>query len=153
MKTLVIGLGNTLAQDDGAGIVCVEKMQGMKNFENIDMLLCFTDLLKLMNWYENQERVIIIDAIDAKLPAGSVICLKEKGLFSFENLSRSAHQISALESLKLLKLVLPGFDKCEIFFIGIQIKNTGLHGKISGEVEESTDLIINILKNILSDKN
>jgi hydrogenase maturation protease len=150
MKTLIIGLGNTLAQDDGAGIVCLEKIQESSNFSNVDFLLCFTDLLKLMNKYENQERVIIIDAINANLPPGTVICLKEKGLFEFEGLSRSAHQISVIESIKLLKFILPDFGKADLFFIGIQIKDTKLNEPLSSEIMQAIDTIIEILTSMFN---
>jgi hydrogenase maturation protease len=146
MRTLIIGLGNILLQDDGVGIYIVDKLQKMVSDKNVDFAICDTDILRLMNKYDNQGRVIIIDAINTKLPAGSIICLKEDGLFSHKDISRSAHQISVIEGLELMKSTLPEFNKCEIYFVGLQIGDTRLNQELTPSVKESAEKIILTMK-------
>jgi hydrogenase maturation protease len=151
MRTLIVGLGNILLQDDGIGIHIVEQIENSGQFHEADFVICDTDILKLMVRYKNQERVIIIDAINSDLPPGSIIALRETGLFSFNAFARSAHQISVVEALKLMKITIPEFEKSELFFIGIQALDTKLNEEISAVVFEAGNKVTQILNGILKE--
>jgi len=139
MKTLIVGLGNQLMQDDGVGIYISDKI--IKD-EYYDVFDCGPDAFRILNYLNNHKRIIIIDAIDIKLKPGTIICLKEEGLFKFNDLTRSVHQISALEALKIMKKIEPSMDLVELFFIGIQIEDINLNQMITEEVKKSADIII-----------
>jgi hydrogenase maturation protease len=139
MKTLIAGLGNTLMQDDGVGIYIAEKLE---RHDEYDVFICGPDVFKIMNVLKDHKRLILIDAIDARLTPGTIICLKESGLFKFDNLTRSSHQISMLEALKLMKLTRPEFTDVEIFFTGVQIGEISLSQSLTEEVKFSAERLI-----------
>lgn len=142
VKTLIVGLGNTLMQDDGAGIYCAANI---KANALVTVSECDTDIFKIMTLIKDHKRVIIIDAVDAGLFPGAIICLKEEGLFKFQNLSRSSHQISMIEALKLMKMTLPEMQDMEIFFVGIQVEEMNFNKPMTKEVLISVKLLSNIL--------
>jgi len=141
VKTLIAGLGNTLVQDDAVGIYVCEKI---KPHEMTDIFLCGVDVFRIMNVLNGHKRIILIDAVDAGLTPGAIICLNETGLNKFGNLSRSSHQISMLEAIKLMKLTLPEFQDIEIFFAGIQISGMEFNSPISEEVRISADWLAEV---------
>jgi hydrogenase maturation protease len=151
MRTLIVGLGNLLLQDDGIGIYITEQLENSSKSNYTDFIICDTDILKLMTRYKDQERIIIIDAVNSDLPPGSVITLREKGLFSFNAFARSAHQMSVLEALKLMKITVPGFEQTEMFFIGLQVEDTILNREISQTVMESAGVVIKLVNEIMED--
>lgn len=142
VKTLITGLGNSLMQDDGVGVYIAENIKTRNEF---DVFICGPDVFKIMSAINGHNRIILIDAIDAGLPDGTIICLKESGLLKFDNLSRSSHQISMLEAIKLMKITLPEFKDIELFFVGVQIGGMNLNQPFTKEVKISADWL---LKNI-----
>ena len=139
MKTLIAGLGNQLMQDDGVGVYISDKIKADNNY---DVFNCGPDSFRILNHLNNHERVIIIDAIDVKIKPGTIICLKEDGLFKFNDITRSMHQISALEAIKIMKKIDLQFAKVELFFIGIQIEEININKSITNSVKYSADIII-----------
>lgn len=142
IKTLFIGLGNSLMQDDGIGLYITEKL---RKDEFFDVFNCGPDAFRILNYLNEHKRVIIFDAIDVNILPGTVICLNEKGLFKFNDITRSIHQISALEALKIMKLIDHKFSKTTIFFVGIQIGEVLINKPLTEEVKKSADLIIKLL--------
>lgn len=142
VKNLIAGLGNSLMQDDGIGVYIAENIRTKKE---IDIIICGPDVFKIMSAINGHKRIILIDAIEAGLPEGTIICLKESGLLKFDNLSRSSHQISMLEAIKLMKMTLPEFKDIELFFVGVQVGSMSLNQPFTEEVKISADWL---LKNI-----
>ena len=139
MKTLIVGLGNSLMQDDGVGIYIAENVK--PDLEK-EIFICGPDVFKILNAITNHKRIILLDAVDAGLTPGTIICLKESGLFKFNNLSRSSHQISMLEALKLMRQTREELSDVEIFFIGVQIEESVLNKPLSKEVRKSADVLL-----------
>ena len=71
MKTLVIGIGNTLLSDDGVGIVVARKIG--ERIESVDIAEANTVGIPLLEYISGYDKVIFIDSATMKdIPTGTV---------------------------------------------------------------------------------
>jgi hydrogenase maturation protease len=115
----VIGLGNTLMQDDGVGVRTVEALKVRYSFEpRIDLLDGGTAGLDLLPLIEGYERVLFVDAVDAgKLP-GSIVIIEGDAIPSFLTGQVSVHHVGLSDLLFAARMA--GSMPSEICLIGIQ---------------------------------
>ena len=116
MQSLVVFLGNTLAGDDASGYH-LSKLFDEK--QHTRKLYLGTDLLRLYHEYNGEDRLILVDAVTG---ISDVIHLQNEEILSLNNKSKHAHFLSAVEFLKILKVVMTNFPK-EIHLIGIPAKD------------------------------
>jgi hydrogenase maturation protease len=141
-KTLIIGLGNTILCDDGAGIYAARKVAGMlvdrSNVDVVETSLGGVGLLDLMTGYD---RVIILDAIlTNKNAPGEIYHLRLEDLGAPAYPS-GPHFLDVRTSAELgHKLGLPMPKEIRIFAIEIH-DNTTFSEKLTREVEESLPLL------------
>jgi len=143
VKTLVLGLGNTILCDDGVGIyvarALVDRTAGAADVKEAE--LAGLDLIELLKGYE---RAYLIDAIqlDGEEP-GVVFRLKPDDMRITPRLA-SFHDIdlvTALELGKRLHIAMPS----EVIIFGVQVEDSrtlregcteAVRGAIPGLVEE-----------------
>jgi len=110
MKTLVLGLGNPILSDDGAGIRVAQEVGKQLNDPQITVSETSAAGLSLLDSIVGYDKVIIIDAIQTKKgQAGQIYRMKSED-FSFAKHFSSPHQtnlVTALELGKMLGLVMP----------------------------------------------
>ncbi|MDI3475126.1 MAG: hydrogenase maturation protease [Thermococcaceae archaeon] len=146
MKTLILALGNELMKDDGAGLkagrILLEK--------GYNVLEVGTDIFRLANHYNGEERIIIIDAIlSDKLKPGEVVHFKGEEIF--EKLKaeiRSAHFMGAIDGLKLLMALDERLKKAEIYFIGIVAREIDLGMELSDEVKAGVQKAVELAEKL-----
>ena len=100
MKTLIVGLGNTILSDDGAGVFVARMLR--KDLAGVaDIIEAETAGLDLMEMLSGYERAILVDAInlDGELP-GTVFRLRPDDLKITPRLS-SSHDIDIVTALAL----------------------------------------------------
>jgi len=118
MKTLVLGLGNPILSDDGAGIRVAQEVGKQLNDPQITVSETSAAGLSLLDSIVGYDKVIIIDAIQTKKgQAGQIYRMKSED-FSFAKHFSSPHQtnlVTALELGKMLGLVMP--QKITIFAV------------------------------------
>lgn len=141
-KTLIVGLGNTILSDDGAGIYAArkiaEKCLDQPDIDVVEASLGGVGLLDLMTGYN---RVIILDAIFTnKNRPGMVyqLSLEELGDPSF---SSGPHFLDVRTSVELGRRL--GFAMPKVIEIfAIEIKdNTTFNEKLTHEVEQALPLL------------
>jgi hydrogenase maturation protease len=70
-RVLVIGLGNDLRGDDGAGLRVVRRLQGRVP-ETVRLIEALPDAVALLDLWEGADEVVVIDAMRSGAPAGTV---------------------------------------------------------------------------------
>jgi hydrogenase maturation protease len=148
MKTLVLGLGNPILSDDGAGIKVAQEVSKRLNDPHVTVAETSEAGLRLLDSIVGYDQVIIIDAIQTKNgSAGQVYRMEPEDFSSAKHLS-SPHQINlvtALELGKMLNLAMP--QKITIF--AVEAKNvTKFSEKCTPEVEKA---IPEVVKMVLED--
>ncbi len=131
--TLVLGLGNTVMADDGVGprvIGVLEQRGGLP--EGVALLDGGTLGLDLLPRLEGVGRLIIVDAVEAGLPPGSLVRLTGDEVPLALETKVSPHQMGLKDLLAVARLV--GQLPPEIILLGIQPACIEMDTELSAEV-------------------
>jgi hydrogenase 3 maturation protease len=132
-KVMILGVGNPLRGDDGAGPYLINQLQGQVDAILLDCGEVPENFLGKIA--ENQpDTIIIIDAIDLGISPGAVAILEEKNL---RDTSWSTHHASLRLFINYVKTEIGG----NVLILGIQPKSTEFGGKLSAEIKETIRLL------------
>lgn len=99
-KITIIGIGNTLYQDEGVGVHILPLLEEkLSNHEAVEIIEGATDGLMLLEHVEDAEYLIIIDAINAGKSGGTIITLEGEEIPAYYGIKMSIHQIGFQEVL------------------------------------------------------
>jgi len=142
-RPLILGLGNILYRDDGVGVRAVEglRMEGCK----AEVINGATLGLSLFDVLKNNEKVIVVDAVEMGRNPGTIACFTAEELLSLpESRNFSLHEIGLLEVLKIGFALEENFSN--VIIIGIQPGIIEQGEGLSPEVEDKLPEIIEIVK-------
>jgi hydrogenase 3 maturation protease len=136
-KILVLGIGNSLKQDDGAGPHFVRKLktQNSKRKNKVELLDAgtapenYTGKIKRIK----PDTLVIVDAVDFGAQAGRVKVIEVEQIGSQ---SLSTHNVSLKTFVDFLKTDLP---ELKVLVVGIQPKAANFGEGLSPEVERAVD--------------
>lgn len=106
MKTLVLGIGNTLLTDEGAGVHALEALRAAHPAqENVTLLDGGTLSFTLAGDIEQADNLIVIDAAQLKREPGTVACMTNQEMDDFlGSCKRSVHEVGLLDLLDIARL-------------------------------------------------
>jgi len=146
-KIGVIGIGNPLRKDDGIGIVLLEKLVEIKDDlpDNIEYIDGGTGGINLLHLFARFDIVVFIDAVNF----GGEIA--ESKFFNSEDviskniqIKISTHGSDILKIIQLSKNL--GENPDDIFIFGVQPQDITPGTRLSHEIQENIDLLVNNLK-------
>jgi hydrogenase maturation protease len=136
-ETLVLGIGNTLLSDEGAGIHALNLMQStFADHSGFTFLDGGTLSFTLARWIEDCGNLIVFDAAELHLPAGSVKTLEGADMDAFLGAAkRSAHEVGLMDLMDIARLTdhLPANRA----LIGIQPETMGWGMQPTDKVEQA----------------
>jgi hydrogenase maturation protease len=151
MKTIVIGVGNPILQDDGVGIHIINKLRGHLKDSQVIMDIAYTGGMNLLDMIRGYDKVILIDAIKQEhCKTGEV---KRFPLTQAPAIhSSNPHDVSLSEALHLAKQLGETHLPQEIIVIGIVVKNTNdfgehLSSEVASAVPTAVTMVLAELKN------
>lgn len=103
-QVLIVGLGNTLAGDDGVGIAVVERLRAAGLPPDTRAEVGGTDSLCLTEIWKGERKIWFVDAVIGGKPPGTVHRLGHRQLLEAPQKHRGAHQLSLAENLRWLLL-------------------------------------------------
>ena len=104
-KVIVCGIGNTLLQDEGVGVHLVRELKKLPLPASVELIEAGTMLLDYLFELREARQVILIDAMKADGPPGSVYLLDAEELLQNEvDHPLSLHQVGAVEILRIMAL-------------------------------------------------
>ncbi len=121
MKTLVLGLGNTILTDDGVGCHVAQALKDRLQEPEVDVLEASVGGLDFLDLLSGYDKVIIIDAIQTGKGTPGEICRLEPEILASMRHAGTPHDVNlgtALELGKELKLPLP--QQMSIFAIEVE---------------------------------
>jgi hydrogenase 3 maturation protease len=140
-RTVLLGIGNTLKGDDGAGPFVCEKVQGAVSATVIDAGTVPENYIQKIVSLAPRH-LLIIDAADFGAAAGD---MRVFGAEELANVSISTHSLSP----RLFLDVIGGSIDVEAFLIAIQPKRMGFGQGLSGEVERAATELAGKLRELL----
>ena len=106
-KTLILGLGNVLLQDEGIGVHALREMEELDWPPHVDLLDGGTGGFVLLSLFQDYQTMIIIDAALTNDPQGTIKTIQPKYAKDFPK-SLSTHELGLkdmIESSILLEKV------------------------------------------------
>ena len=121
MNILVLGIGQSLRGDDAAGLESVRLWQQRYPLSASRVRLETDELpgLDLLDLLVGMNVAVIVDAVQSKAPAGTVMRLGAEELASFEPEAGFAHGWGVAETLRLGISLYPGLASCRVTLVGI----------------------------------
>lgn len=106
-NVLVLGLGNTLLSDEGAGVHVIRYLQEQyPDLPGVEYLDGGTLSFTLSESIENAASLIVVDAAELGAEAGTVRSYEDRAMDEFvgSNRKRSVHEVSLLDLLAVAYL-------------------------------------------------
>lgn len=105
-ETLILGIGNTLLTDEGAGIHALNTLQSeYSDIPNLTFLDGGTLSFTLAVWIEDCTNLIVFDAAELDAPAGTVKTFVGDDMDHFlGNSKRSPHEVGLLDLMDIARL-------------------------------------------------
>jgi hydrogenase maturation protease len=133
--TVVIGLGNPLMGDDGAGLVALEVLRDEWRLDDVELVDGGTWGMSLLPAIEDSDRVIFVDAIAAGGTSGDIAVLERERLPIYFTRALSPHQTDLRDVLAAAEL--RGTLPAESVAIGVEPAVVALGTELSPVVQRS----------------
>ncbi len=141
-KILVLGLGNLILKDEGVGVRVAERMQQMSLPPDVEVLDGGIKGLDLLDFIEDREKVIVVDAVKAGAPPGTLFRFTDKDLAAKKGFIRSAHGIDFSDVIAIAAFM---GKKPEIVFLGIEPESLDAIMELSPLIEKNIPVLINLV--------
>ncbi len=104
-KTLVIGVGNRILSDEGVGVHVIERLlAGYVIPTDVLVLDGGTLGLDLLYYLQGVENLLLIDAVEMRKEAGTLIRMVNDEVPAFLSMKMSPHQVGIPDMLAVAKL-------------------------------------------------
>ncbi len=138
-KNLILGIGNLLMTDDGIGIHVVNHLNQMHLPEGVEAVDGATFTLDLLPFFQEAEKILIVDAVKGDKPPGSIYYLSPRELINEKNRILSLHQIGFLDVIETAKEL----GHCaEIRILGVEPHEISWGMELSEVLQERFEHII-----------
>ncbi len=106
-KLLVLGVGNVLMMDEGAGVHAIHEFWKEKeNYDEavVDFIDGGTFTQDIFYLFEEYEHLLVLDIVRAGHESGTIYSLDEDDLIQNEKQMLSLHDVDLLDSLKMAQM-------------------------------------------------
>lgn len=139
-KTVVLGLGNILHCDDGAGSRVINRLRADRRVPaEVSLVEGGTLGLELLPYVWDCDRLIVIDAVDVGEPPGTVVRMSGEELNSLPGNS-SVHQLGVSDLLVALRVLAE--RQPEVVLLGVQPGSTDWSCDLSPAVVATFDYLV-----------
>mgnify|MGYP003880324121 CR=1 FL=1 len=144
-RLIILGIGNDMRGDDGAGVFFIEKLSKCKIPKNVRLLSCgttpenFTSVIVR----EKPSHMIIVDCVELSKEPGTVAIIDEDKILNF---TYSTHKLPLTLFLKYLRNSLPIL---KVLIIGIQPESVEFGKGLSPKVRSSIENLVSLIEDVL----
>jgi hydrogenase maturation protease len=138
--TLILGIGNILLGDEGVGVRTVEAMSKLDLPNDVELIDGGTGGADLVDILADRRRVIVIDAMQAGVEAGTIRRMSVDELSPFQGNSVSLHELGLVESLHMAGLL--GCAPRDVIVFGIQPRQIAPGLELSAEAAAAVPRVI-----------
>ncbi|RLD48389.1 MAG: hydrogenase maturation protease [Bacteroidetes bacterium] len=145
-KTLILGLGNILLQDEGIGVHTLQHLEKMEWPENVELLDGGTGGFVLLSLFHDYNIIVIIDAALSNAPPGTINVVRPKFAKDFPK-SLSTHELGLKDMIE--SAILLG-ETPEIHLVTCTIHpKQAMNIHLSPEIEKKIPEIIRKVEQII----
>jgi hydrogenase maturation protease len=140
-QALILGAGNLLLSDDGAGVHVIQRLQEVVELpEEVRVLDGGTLGLNLLPFLEGISYLVIIDAMETGQPSGTLRRLAGDEVPAYFSVKMSPHQIGLPDMLFAAKL--RDLYPREVVVWGVQPGSTEVGLELTPAVAAQVDLLV-----------
>jgi hydrogenase maturation protease len=155
VKILVLGIGQSLRGDDGAGIAAIQHWQEVfpESADHPSVSVGTSELpgISLLDDLSGYQAAILVDAVRSGAEAGHLHLLVEADLAAFAAGSTSAHGLGVSETLALGRKLYPDQLPQTVILIGIEAGTVELGDSLSEEVRRALPRAAQLIESQLRD--
>jgi len=148
LRTLVLGIGNSILGDDGVGVHVAQELARIIKDENIDVRDVSVDGLNLFDFIIGYDKLVVIDAIvtdDGK--TGEIYRLKPEYVCDPSRSAISPHHFNLATTVEIGKRLFPGKmpEEVIVFAVGTQeiaIVTEEMTGKVKEAIPKAVNLVL-----------
>ena len=135
--TLVLGLGNLVHADDGVGVHAIERLLENPGVPpDVDLLDGGTQGLNLLSQISGVRRILVVDAVDAGQPPGTIMRFEGSSLTGMPG-KPSVHQLGFADLMVALQLI--GGAPEEMVVLGVQPLSTEWSAELTPPVQAALE--------------
>jgi hydrogenase maturation protease len=148
MKPMVLGLGNPLMGDDGAGARVAEMLARDSTVTaSAEVWTAGTDVLRWLERMDGRDRVILVDAVESDGEPGRVsVC----GQPPLGRPAESAHSLSAAQAVEVMRRTMPGLRETQFTWVMVHVASVEANDALSPEVAAAVPVAAAVVKGLLS---
>jgi hydrogenase maturation protease len=154
MRTVLMGIGNILLQDEGVGVHAVKEIEKRYSFEpSIEIIDAGTLGLEIMYILQDGvDNLLVVDAVMGGKPPGSLYVFRNEEVRKYYLKNKlSAHEVGFSEVLALLDVIGKPVRK-NLILVGIEPVSfevtLELHEKTASRMEDLIKTVLQELQNI-----
>jgi hydrogenase maturation protease len=141
-ETLVLGLGNVLLGDEGVGVRVVERLLERYDFpEGVQVMDGGNQGLYLLPYVEDATRLVVVDAVQARKPPGTLMRLTGDEIPIFLDVAKVSPHQEGLQDV-LAVAMLRGCLPDEVVFWGAQVESLDVGLELSPAVASQVDALV-----------
>jgi hydrogenase maturation protease len=140
---LVLGIGNTILKDEGIGVRVAEKMMEMSLPPEVEVMDGGIKGLDLLYYIEGRKKVIVVDAVKAGAPPGTLFRFTDNDIAAKKGVMRSAHGIDFSDVIAVARFT--GTKPDEVIFLGVEPYDLSVSMELSPKIEEMIPILINLV--------
>ena len=144
----IIGIGNYLMGDEGAGIHAVASLREQAWPAEVEILDGGTPGVGLLHLLDGREFAIIVDCADFGGTPGEIRCFDPDDLMRDERTEAGLHATDLLTALALAKQT--GSAARKTIIVGIQPKQIAMGMTLSPEVQSALSQLPEIIRHIIA---
>jgi hydrogenase maturation protease len=145
MKIAIVGAGTVIYQDEGIGVYACKYIEENFTFSG-DVTLVDGGVLgfQLMTYYQDYDKVIILDTITMNDEVGSIYNLPSEELLGLGSYKQTAHEVEIIEMLEICSLLERMADVNIIGIVpkDIQSVNIGLSDEMKNQFHNLIDAAV-----------
>jgi hydrogenase maturation protease len=139
-KTVVLGLGNVLHADDGAGAQVIKRLlEDARVPADVELVEGGTLGLELLPYVWDCSRLIVIDAVDVGEAPGTIVRMNAEELNSLPG-SSSVHQLGVSDLLVALRVLAQ--REPSVVLLGVQPESTDWGTELSPAVAAAMEWLV-----------
>lgn len=146
-RTLILGIGNYLMGDEGIGVHIANQLESQILPDGVDVLDGGTGGFHLLDYFEQYNHIILIDATLDRNPVGTIRLIKPKFATDFPP-AMSTHDIGLKDLVSALQLLnkMPQIDLFVVSIESIQQQGIELTPEIEAIVPQVIERIFALLE-------
>jgi hydrogenase maturation protease len=133
-RVLIVGFGNPLMGDDGAGPAVIEALRARALPDGVRAEQGETDSLRLLSLWHGEGNVWLVDSVVHGAPPGTIHRLEHDEVLAVPQRHSTVHQLSLPESLRWLAVAAPEMATVRYLLWGIEPHRIALTERLSPAV-------------------